>query len=79
MFKIKDWDRGIGGDDDLGTVQVPADTLYNFGADPKEFKIDPPSRKSDAAGFLTLLVTQITPSERDERKKGGFFRRFGGK
>ena len=78
VFKIKDWDRGLGGDDDLGTVHVPAETLYNFGTEEKEFPIDPPQGKSDAAGFLKLRCTQISAAERDERKKGGFFKRLRG-
>ena len=78
VFKVKDWDRGIRGNDDLGTVQVPADTLYNFGTGEKEFPIVPPSGKLDAAGFLTLRCSRISASERDARKKGGFFKKFRG-
>lgn len=76
LFKIKDWDRGIGGNDDLGTVRVPAETLYNFGQETKEFPINPPTGKSDSAGFLTLRCSEITSMERDERKKGGFLKRL---
>ena len=78
VFEIKDWDRGIGRDDDLGTVLVPADTLYNFGNIPREFQIDPPSGKSDAAGFIKIFCSEISAAERDERKKGGFFKRMTG-
>lgn len=78
VFKIKDWDRGIGGNDEMGSVKIPAETLYNFGPEPREYPIDPPPGKSDAAGFLTLSCVQISAAQRDERKKGGFLKRLRG-
>jgi len=78
FVKVKDWDRGIGGDDDLGSLQIPADVLYDFGSEAKEFKIDPPSGKSDAAGFITIRCNPISAAERDARKKGGMFSRLTG-
>ena len=75
QLKVKDWDRGIRGDDDLGTVNIPADTLYNFGEDTKEFKLDPPPGKSDHAGYISIRCTEIGAEERDSRKKGFFGRK----
>lgn len=75
MLKVKDWDRGFGGDDSLGSVSIPADTLYNFGNEPKEFKLDPPSGRNEEAGFIKLSCSQISAAERDSRKKG-FFKGF---
>ena len=73
QLKVKDWDRGFGGNDELGTANIPADTLYNFGTETREFKMDPPSGKKDDAGYISLRVSEIDETERDSRKKG-FFR-----
>ena len=75
QLKVKDWDRCFGGDDDLGTVNIPADTLYNFGDEVKEFKIDSPPGKSDDAGYISIRCTEISAEERDSRKKGFFGRK----
>lgn len=71
-IKAMDWDRGIGGDDDLGTVKIPADMWYNFGSEAREFKLDPPPGKSDTAGYVTIQCKEISTRERDSRKKGLF-------
>ena len=68
-FKVRDWDRGIGGDDDLGSAFVPADTLYNYFEDTKEFKIDPPKGKADEAGFITIRCRAATLGDRENLKK----------
>jgi Ca2+-dependent lipid-binding protein len=78
FLNVKDWDRGIGGDDDLGSVQIPPDVLYDFGSEAKEFQIEPPSGKSDAAGFITIRCNPISAAERDSRKKGGMFSKLTG-
>lgn len=74
-LKVKDWDRGFGGNDDLGSVDIPADIIYNFGPDVKEFKLDPPSGKNDEAGYVSIRCSVISAAERDSRKKG-LFRAF---
>lgn len=76
---VKDWDRGIGGNDELGSVDIAPEILYEFGEEAREFKLNPPKGKSDNAGFVTLRCTQISSSERDARKKGGFFSKIGAK
>ena len=79
IISVKDWDRGIGGNDEIGSVQIDPDTVYDFGEGSKEFVLDPPKGKSDAAGFVTLRCSQISAAERDERKRGGFFSKLGKK
>ena len=75
QIKVMDWDRGLsrGGDDDLGTVYIYADALYNFGSEVKEFKLDHPSGKNKDAGYISVRCTQISPEERDSRKKSSLF------
>lgn len=71
QLKVKDHDPIFTKNEDLGTVDISADELYNFvSEDSKEFKIDPPSGKSDEAGYLTLKCTVLTESERDVHKGG---------
>eukprot|EP00546_Thalassionema_frauenfeldii_P020474 CAMPEP_0178902658 /NCGR_PEP_ID=MMETSP0786-20121207/4727_1 /TAXON_ID=186022 /ORGANISM="Thalassionema frauenfeldii, Strain CCMP 1798" /LENGTH=1315 /DNA_ID=CAMNT_0020573949 /DNA_START=59 /DNA_END=4006 /DNA_ORIENTATION=- len=71
QLKVKDHDPLFSKNEGLGTVDVSADELYNFiSEDSKEFKIDPPSGKSDDAGYLTLKCTILTESERDAHKRG---------
>lgn len=60
VFELKDWDRGFGGNDPLGSVKVSSSALYSVSMDPSgngilESPIDPPSdRQGEPAGFLTI-------------------------
>ena len=68
-FKIKDWDR-VGSNDDLGTVIVPAKTLYESWEGTKEMKILHPSGKEgQEAGYITLFVRDATDLDKQSLKK----------
>lgn len=66
--RVKDWDRGIGGNDDLGSVQISAEDLY--ACTEKEYHLDSPPGKNEDAGYITIRTQAITPEEREKLKKG---------
>eukprot|EP00980_Cylindrotheca_fusiformis_P028587 scaffold22613_cov126-Cylindrotheca_fusiformis.AAC.7 len=66
--KVKDWDRGVGGNDDLGSVQISAEALYE--CKEQEFHLDPPPGKNEDAGYVTIRTTEIDEGQRDKLKRG---------
>lgn len=66
---MKDWDRGFGGNDELGSVFVAADTLYNFGEKPRELKLSPPKGHGEDAGFLTIRCRPPTLGDKESYKQ----------
>jgi hypothetical protein len=72
---LKDWDR-IGSDDDLGTVQVAAEVLYQATGEPLKFALVPPDgRPRDInAGTITIRSMPATDAhlEKFGKKKRGF-------
>ena len=69
-----DWDRGIGWDDDLGSVRISALELYNLeeGGTDKEYKLQPPPGKNEDAGYITIRSKEISSEERDSRMRNLF-------
>lgn len=67
-IKVKDWDRGVGGNDNLGSVQIGADDLY--ACTEKEYHLDSPPGKQEDAGFITIRTQAISEAERNALKKG---------
>jgi len=67
-IKVKDWDRGVGGNDNMGSVQISAEDLYAL--EEKEYHLDSPPGKLEDAGFITLKTSAITEEERDKLSKG---------
>jgi len=68
FISVKDWDRGVGGNDHLGSVRISAEDLY--ACTEKEYHLDSPPGKNEDAGFITLRTEAITEEERETRKKG---------
>ena len=68
VFKVKDWDRGIGGDDDLGTYTMDADTLYKCEGGNMEVKLKAPKGIGEDAGYLTIRVRPATESDMAAKK-----------
>ena len=68
-FKVRDWDRGIGGDDELGSVFVPAEVLYNCFEDSQEFKINPPKGKADEAGYISIRCRPPHLGDKEDYRK----------
>jgi hypothetical protein len=66
LLKVKDWDRGVSGDDDLGTVQISGEELYM--CEEKEYPIVPPKGHNEDAGYITVCSSQISEGE-DSRKR----------
>lgn len=67
-IKVMDWDRGIGGDDDLGSVQISGEALYNCDEE-QEFRLDSPPGKNEDAGFIIIKTTEIKEERGNRRKK----------
>jgi hypothetical protein len=68
FIKVKDWDRGVGGNDDLGSLQITAESLYE--CQEQEYHLDSPPGKMEDAGYITIRTTEIGEDERDDLKKG---------
>lgn len=68
-FSVIDWDGGIiSADEELGSVQVSATTLYE--CQEAEYHLDPPSGRNEDAGYLRIRITEITEAQRDLHKSG---------
>jgi len=68
-IRVKDWDRGVGGNDNLGSVQISAEALYKCDEE-QEFHLDSPPGKNEDAGFISIKTTKISEKERGNRNKG---------
>ncbi|CAJ1963811.1 unnamed protein product [Cylindrotheca closterium] len=68
LVRAVDWDRGFGGDDDLGWVQISPESLYQCNV--QEYRLNPPYGKNEDAGYVTIRTTAISAAERDEHAKG---------
>lgn len=69
LFHVKDWDR-FGSNDDLGTILVPAETLWKLDATTTpaaiEYPITAPKGVTQAVGFLTLNIRHATAADREK-------------
>lgn len=72
VLKVKDWDRGVGANDDLGEVVVDADTLYDAKGEKIELALSPPKGKAEDAGFITIRVRHATAEDMEMKKKSMF-------
>lgn len=69
LFKVIDYDGGIiSGDDELGSVQIPATTMYE--CQQEEYHLDPPVGRNEDPGYVTIRITEISKEERDLHKRG---------
>lgn len=69
VFKAKDWDR-VGSNDDLGTVQVPAEDLYfsSKGADVEYQLVPPAGHEGGNAGSITIRTSFTTAEDHSGEK-----------
>jgi hypothetical protein len=68
FIKVKDWDRGVGGNDDLGSLQITAESLYE--CQEQEYHLDSPPGKMEDAGYITIRTTEIDEDQRADLRKG---------
>lgn len=73
-FKVLDWDRiKLGKDDDLGYVNVPAETLYaNSNGANMEFKLLPPPWKKDSDDVGYISIRCLPAAKKKEQEEKGF-------
>lgn len=69
LIKVIDYDRGvISGDDELGSVQIPANSMYE--CQEEEYHLDPPAGRNEDPGYVTIRITEISEKQRDLHGKG---------
>lgn len=77
VFLVKDWDM-LGGNEELGTVEVDYPTLITAkNGDAKEFKVTPPKGKTKDAGYLLIRWRKAKPADKkalsDKKNKKNLF------
>ena len=70
VFEVKDWDRGIGGNDPLGEAKVPFADLYSHKiVEGKEYPIAPPAEHAGKeAGYITVKCEPKTDENSPKQK-----------
>jgi len=67
LVRVVDWDRGLG-DDDLGWVQIQAESLYECQL--QEYALNAPYGRNEDAGYVTIRTTELTEEERAQHVRG---------
>ena len=69
-LQVKDWDRGLGGNNPLGEARVAPEDLYCISnGEPREYKIVPPTgRENEDAGYLTIRSRPATEEDLASRR-----------
>ena len=64
---VKDYSLGPSSNEELGSVQISAESLYE--CKEQEYHLNPPPGKKEDAGYVTVRCSEITEEERIEIKK----------
>lgn len=64
---VKDYSLGPSANEELGSVQISAESLYE--CKEQEYHLNSPPGKKEDAGYVTVRCSEITEEERVEFKK----------
>lgn len=69
LVEVSDYDRGMGKNDELGSVQISAQSLYK--CKKEEYHLDPPHGKNEDAGYVTIRVREMSTIDLTNYKSKG--------